>query len=454
MSTRLDLVLAKYPNHENGVHLLAARDPSGNQKYLDWGGRMLAAEQALAPEIADVLDLFHRFRGQRVGGRAAHRHATECIHPDVYTYRPQDFARLRDRLLTMKRARDRKQKKRERLYRIDGAVEAAVVYDSADIVVRHIMNKQASVHYGLGTRWCIAMLREGYFDDYSSQNATFFFFERKAPLGNEFDKVCLMVPRGDWAPGEDDFVAFTATDQRVGLLALAKAYGPQLFTILQRVGECSDRYPGSTIAQVYAGTASAEQLAEVFANVGSSKFSAVHEVDATIAAIVCNDAATWSLLEEVMRRAAALVVAAMKRSRLRMRYRYRRRSGSTLEIVRIVEAALAIHPNTPAEVRDRLSGQLRRRHINVLHIRRTNRDGRVGVSYDAPVREGRRGHRLRHLRRNYTAVQLRKSADRFERRASRMRKKAKALERKLAAAKKRKALATAKRVKKTKRVRT
>jgi hypothetical protein len=218
MSTRLDLVLAKYPIHEDGIRLLAARDPSGNQKYLDWAGRMLAAEQALAPEISDVLDLFHRFRGQRVGGQPGRRHArrpTEYVHPDVYTYRPQDFAGLRDALLTMKRAQDRKQKKRERLYRIEGAVEAAVVYDSPDLIVRHIMNKQASVHYGLGTRWCIAMLREGYFDDYTAQNATFFFFERKVPLGNEFDKACLMVPRGDWAPGEDDFVAFTATDQRV-----------------------------------------------------------------------------------------------------------------------------------------------------------------------------------------------------------------------------------------------
>jgi hypothetical protein len=328
-----------------------------------------------------------------VGGRAGRGHGrrltTEYIHPDVYTYRPQDFAGLRDALLKMKRAQDRKQKKRERLYRIEGAVEAAVVYDSADLVVRHIMNKQASVHYGLGTRWCIAMLREGYFDDYAAQNATFFFFERKKSVGDEFDKACLMVPRGDWAPGEDDFVAFTATDQRVGLLALAKAYGPQFFAILQQVGECSDKYPGSTIAQVYAGTASAEQLAEVFAHVGSNKFSMVHAVDGTLEAIVCNDAAPWSLLETVMRRAPALVAAAMKRSRLRMQYRYRhgRRSGSTPAIVRIVEAALVIHPSTPAEVRERLVKRLRQRRVNVQHVRRVNHGGRVGVSYDVPVRD-------------------------------------------------------------------
>lgn len=237
-------------------------------------------------------------------------------------------------------------------------------------------------------------------------------------------------------------------------MALAKAYGSQLFAILQRVGECSDKYPGSTIAQVYAGTASAEQLAEVFAHVGSNKFTMVHAVDATLEAIVCNDAAPWPFLEEVMRRASALVTAAMKRSRLRMHYRYRhgRRSGSTPAIVRIVEAALLIHPNTPAEVRTALSKRLKQRHVNVLHVRRVNSSGRVGVSYDVPVRTVP-GRRLRHMRRNFTVTQLRKHAERYERRAARARKSAKKLERKLAAAKKRKVLAAAKRAKKAKRVR-
>ena len=73
MSTRLDAVLQKHPDHEEGIRLLAERDPSGNFKYLAWGAKMLAAGQALAPEVADVLDLFHRFAGQwleRTGAQA------------------------------------------------------------------------------------------------------------------------------------------------------------------------------------------------------------------------------------------------------------------------------------------------------------------------------------------------------------------------------------------------
>ena len=117
MSTRLDLTIQKHPTHEEGIRLLAARDPSGNLKYLDWGAKILASGQALPPEVADVLELFHRFASQRVQRSSAY------VRPDIYSYRPQDLAGLRDTLNKLQRARDKKQKKRERLYRIEGAME-------------------------------------------------------------------------------------------------------------------------------------------------------------------------------------------------------------------------------------------------------------------------------------------------------------------------------------------
>src|SRR5208337_4440903 len=252
MSTRLDLALQKYPDHEAGIRVLAGRDPSGNLKYLDWGAKMLAAEQALAPEIADVLDLFHRFAGQsleRTGAqvrraRRLHRSPSGRVHPDINTYRPQDFAGLRDLLNKMKRAQDAKRKKREELYRIRGDVEADVVYDSDDLIVRHIKNKNASIHYGHSTKWCISMIREGYFEDYETHNATFFFFERKKALGDEFDKVCLVMSR---IRGET--TAFNALDRRMDMFALAKIHGPRVFEIFRLVHEASARYPGSVLFQ-------------------------------------------------------------------------------------------------------------------------------------------------------------------------------------------------------------
>lgn len=37
MTSRLDAALQRFPAHEDGIRTLAARDPSGKLKYLDWG---------------------------------------------------------------------------------------------------------------------------------------------------------------------------------------------------------------------------------------------------------------------------------------------------------------------------------------------------------------------------------------------------------------------------------
>ncbi|MBM4270530.1 MAG: hypothetical protein FJ144_28645, partial [Deltaproteobacteria bacterium] len=246
MSSRLDSVLQKHPDHAEGIRLIAARDPSKNLKYLDWSAKVLASGQALAPEIADVVELFHEFKGHALPskrGKDGRVHLERIAH-DLYTYRAQDFANLRDNLRRLKRTKNKKLRERERLYRLDGPVEADVVYDSDDLVVRHIKNKNASAHYGLSTKWCIAMNRERYFEDYETQNATFFFFERKAPIKNEYDKVALVLSRERGAADGTEG-AYTALDNRVGLLDLANAYGARVFDIFRVVYERSLAHPPS-----------------------------------------------------------------------------------------------------------------------------------------------------------------------------------------------------------------
>ena len=403
MSTRLDLVLQKYPEHEEQIRLIASRDPSGNLKYLDWGARMLASRQALTKEIADVIDLFHQLSGQRFGrGR-------ERIRSDIYAYRANELAELRNNLLKIKRAKDRKRRKRELLYRIEGTVEADTVYDSTDLIVRHIKNKQASVHYGLGTKWCIAMLREGYFEEYEAHNATFFFFERKAPIGDEFDKVALLVPRT--SKRQDDVAqAFTSADRLVDMMSLAKVHGPRIFDIFRDVHERSERYPGSTMFRVYSGTATEEQLESAFASVVKGARNP-YEADSILVSICCNDAASPSLLEQIAHGAKLWVAAAWK--------------GIDQCLVRTVAAALVIHPHVPVDVREKLVKELRQRHISIDAIRRVEHGGRIAVSYRPP---GER--RRRHLRPT-TVGALRARAKMLDRLAERTRKKAETLQRKL-----------------------
>ena len=427
--------MRKFPDHEAGIRLLAARDPSGNLKYLDWGARMLASGQALAPEIADVIDLFHQFAGQRIGGGLARRGSPfKRIHPDLYTYRPEDLAALRGDLFKMKRARDRKRKKREQLYRIEGSIEAEIVYDSPDLVVRHIQNKQASVHYGLGTKWCISMLREGYFEDYEVQNATFFFFERKVPVGDEFDKVALMVPRSsDGAVVE----AFTALDRRVDMISLARVYGPRVFDIFRSVYESSQKHPGSAVFHVYAGTATIEQVQAVFVSLKEKTArpeTSPVQMREILEAICCNDSAPLPVLDEIAHTATTLVAGAWKRSRRRGI-----RRGAVQDLERAIGAALAIHPNVSHDVRAAIEKRLRRRHVKIDAIHRVTENGRVGVLYrtndlQPPVRLvgiGRYRRTRYRRRRPLTVKALRAHAGVLERKAVRMRKSARRLQKKL-----------------------
>jgi hypothetical protein len=434
VSTRLDLTLQKHPDHEDGIRLLASRDPSSNLKYLDWAAKVLASGQALAPEIADVVELFHQFNGASVPRHS--RHSTwrsKYVRPDIYSYRPQDLASLRDLLLKMKRAKDRKRKKRERLYRIEGSVEVDVVYDSDDLIVRHIKNKQASVHYGLGTKWCISMLRESYFEDYETHNATFFFLERKVPKRDEFDKVAIMMPRiGDEGMAE----AFTSIDRRFDMMVLAGVYGPHVFHIYREIWERSKQYPGSAMACVYNGNATKEQIESVYAMATKGKIKS-HEMGSVIESICCNDSAPWSVLEEILRRAPALS----------LKHGQRHRSCS-YSLLRTIEAALVIHPQVPAEAYERLLKDLRRRHVDVSDIRRIKkRSGQVGVEYASTYSGVHKDRRLimrngRYYRRprTLTLSALRTRAASLERRAVRMWKTVKTMERK-------KKLAEAKRLK-------
>jgi len=433
MSARTDQVLKKYPDHGPGIQLLVLRDPSGNHKYLDWGAKVLASGQALAPEIADVLGLFHQFHGRWVvpPGRKGKRIRGTRISSDLYAYRPQDLASLRDNLLKIKRATDRKRRARERLYHIEGSVEADIIYDSPDLIVRHIKNKPASIHYGLNTKWCISMNQEGYFEDYETNNAVFFFFERKTPQRDEFDKVAVMMPRSDHADARAE--AFTTLDGRVDMMTLAKVFGPRVFIIYREIYERSAAHPASVMYQVRTGTASTEQLEAVFARIVKRELSQ-HETKVTLCEICCNDNASWSLLEEIGRRAVHFFRVAKKPKWARSNSRAAQYEAS---LTRSVMAATVIHSNTPESVREKLIKELRRRRVNIDSIRRTRIRGQIEVEYEMGgkmVGPRLRRHHLR--RRRLTVRELLKHASVFERSAIRMRKKAEKM--KAAEAKKKK----------------
>ena len=192
---------------------------------------------------------------------------------------------------------------------------------------------------------------------------------------------------------------------------------------------------------VYAGTATEEQLHEIVMLFDGKKLSS-HETDTLLESICCNDAAPWPLLERMMLSARKLSLEACKRGRsqfIRRRYRARRVEARAAELERTIAAALIIHPATPADIREGMIKELRRRHVKIDVIRRTNStEGWIGVSYEeTPMR--RRPHRGRYRHhRPPTPKRLRERAAMLERHAKRMRKSARVLQRKLTEKKHRK----------------
>ena len=467
MTARLDQVLQKHPNHEEAVRALAARDPSGNLKYLGWSASVVASGQALAQEVADVVDLFHKFAGQRYAVDNWER-----IHPDIYSYKPKDLAKLRDALLKFQSAQDAKRKERERLYHIDGDMDVDVVHEDADLIVRHIKNKAASAHYGLGTKWCISMLREGHFENYEVNNATFFFFERKVPKGDDYDKMALMAPRGGEGSEIQRIGTFTSADEHVDIMKMAKVHGTRVFDIFRQVYERSEKYPGSAMYMVASGAANEEQLRQTLAYVTDTESVSSRVVQMMLESICCNDAAPWSMLEDIVKRAKSIATAAWKRSLSShdgpfgyyRRGRRRRPSGprerarakkfrdrSMRQLTTTLAAAIAIHPNTPSDVREKVVAGLRRKRIKVdAIVRSPGEEGHIGVQFNDPDGPRFKGRTRRHRRSRFgrhgltTVKQVLKRVDVLKRRAANFRKKAKTLIRKIEGANAKKAARKAK----------
>src|SRR5208337_2613175 len=107
-------------------------------------------------------------------------------------------------------------------------------------------------------------------------------------------------------------------------------------------------------------------------------------IGSMLEAICCNDAAPPALLEGIAQQAVALSTTAWKSASRGHRLRMRRRGNDRVkELWRTVAAALVIHPQTPADLRERLTKDLRRRHVRCYGDHRENneRSGRVGVTY-------------------------------------------------------------------------
>lgn len=205
----------KYPLLANKIEYLAHRDPSGRHKYLNYATKVLVSGQALETEIADVVDLFHKFRDR-------------LEKKDIYAY--PNFTELRDLLFDIRNELGGKSKRQQKNEIKTSGGEK--IYEDDQCVVMRVDTKAAACFYGSGTKWCITMSGQRYFEQYSGENFLFYFVLRKdLDKENAKYKIAIAARRKSYLrhpaiSGEPpkevveiNFQFFDSLDNQIGKLA-------------------------------------------------------------------------------------------------------------------------------------------------------------------------------------------------------------------------------------------
>jgi hypothetical protein len=192
----------KFPDFANDIQFLADNDPSGNQKYLTYAVKVLISKQALRNEILDVIKLFHKYQDK-------------LDNKDINSY---NFTDLRDKLFEIRDSNKKSKRQENNEIKVSGAVKK---YEDDQCVVLLVKDKAAACFYGTGTKWCITMKNEYYFESYDSENTIFYFILRKdLPKEQPNYKIAVAYSRDTVLPTSKNIITdtqyFNAQDEGVG----------------------------------------------------------------------------------------------------------------------------------------------------------------------------------------------------------------------------------------------
>lgn len=250
--------LKQYPEFTKEIEKFITADPSGNLKYLDWQLKILSSGQALENEIIDVVNLFHKY-------------SQFLKRKDLYSYKPNEVAALRDELLSIQDQREQKKQKREDKYSIEAdevTCGSETVFEDEEVKVLLIKNKAASVHYGVDTQWCVRLKDRQYFEDYDSNNVIFFFIlSKNIPKDDPLHKVALSYQR-DKDNNIIQLDAWDATDSKMSesecikkLLREGVDNALEILTITRNIAK---KQPKSLLSKINSGDISPEEAREAY----------------------------------------------------------------------------------------------------------------------------------------------------------------------------------------------
>jgi len=250
--------LHKFPEFAKEIELFISQDPSSSKKYLEWQLNILKSQPALAPEIADVTNLFHKY------------------HPflenkELNSYQPQDFTELSEKLQTIKEEREAKKQKRK-TYNIDPAKVACghkIVYTSPGENPKYevllITNKDASMHFGKDSRWCIRRGDKSFFEDYDANNVVFFFiFNKHLPKTDKFAQIALSYQR-DAQNNILELQCWDAFDtQMVAADVEQELDDNEIHSIINLTESIAQAQPKSLLAKIDSGEVPEEELYKLY----------------------------------------------------------------------------------------------------------------------------------------------------------------------------------------------
>lgn len=242
-----DDLLEKYPDYKEGIEAFKRTDPSGKMKYLRWQVDLLVENVALAPEIIDVTRLFHRF-------------SARLDKKDIFQWRADQFTELRDKLFEFEALKAKKEKKIEERYRMPESCDVGFVYESERFKIILIKNKAASVHFGLGTKWCITEKLRSYFEDYDTNNDVFFFImDKTIGQSDPLYKIAAQYSRQrDNRLQEMQF--WDAENKRTMGITIKAHMGDEYEAAHLAMSRAAMLHPQSMLSKIKAGTATRDEI--------------------------------------------------------------------------------------------------------------------------------------------------------------------------------------------------
>ena len=138
--------------------------------------------------------------------------------------------------------------------------KSEVIYDSKNFLVRHIQNKSASVHFGLGSKWCVTMKDKSYFEDYDKMNVVFFFvFNKHLTIEDTNYKLACSIQR-DKSNITQEINWWNAIDQQITLQDITKQLDDEFELITSKINEVAKSAPKSLLAKMMSDEATEKEM--------------------------------------------------------------------------------------------------------------------------------------------------------------------------------------------------